>query len=214
MRKLTEIIIHCSATKPEWMAGQPIEAKRAEIKRWHVEDNGWSDIGYHYLIDRDGAVIAGRPIARDGAHVKGHNKGTIGICLLGGFGSAATDAFEENFTPDQDAALRDQVALLQKRYGPLKISGHNDYAAKACPGFKVARWYDRKPPVRASVTQSKTLQASQVAKVAATAAPVAAAVADVPWQTIAVLGGLALVVLLATGVIDLERLRKWRAGDR
>ena len=66
-------ILHCSATP----AGRPHNA--AEIRRWHVDGNGWSDIGYHYVILIDGTVEAGRPLWRKGAHTKGHNN-DIGIC--------------------------------------------------------------------------------------------------------------------------------------
>ena len=103
MRQLTEIIVHCSATQPKWMEGRPVEDKIAEIRRWHVQDRGWRDIGYHFLVDRDGRFGIGRPLEDMGAHCKGHNKGTVGICLLGGFGSEADDLFADHFTPAQDA---------------------------------------------------------------------------------------------------------------
>lgn len=134
-----EIIVHCSATRPEWMAGRPIEEKRAEIKRWHLQ-NGWSDIGYHWLIDRDGAIIAGRAETVVGAHTVGKNSGTIGICLIGGFGSAETDRFDQHFTSLQDAALRLTIDGIKKRTQIKRVSGHNEYAAKACPGFNVPSW--------------------------------------------------------------------------
>lgn len=140
MRKITEIIIHASATRRDWMANATMAAKVAEIRRWHTVDRGWSDIGYHLLIDRDGTVAEGRPLERTGAHVRGRNTGTIGICLLGGHGSAETDAFHDNFTIGQNAALKEQIAALKARFGDLKISGHNQYAAKACPGFSVPQW--------------------------------------------------------------------------
>ena len=106
MRPIRGIILHCSATRPNWMANSKTSAKVAEIRRWHVRDRGWSDIGYHFLIDRDGTVAKGRPLERTGSHTQGHNTGTIGICLLGGWDSAATDAFAENYTPQQDAAAK------------------------------------------------------------------------------------------------------------
>ncbi|WP_323764603.1 N-acetylmuramoyl-L-alanine amidase [Marinovum sp.] len=140
MRKITEIVIHASATRPDWMTERPITDKLAEIRRWHTTDRGWSDIGYHLLIDRDGTVAAGRPLERTGAHVRGRNTGTIGICLIGGHGSAKTDAFHDNFTIRQHAALKAQIAALQARFGTLRVTGHNQYAAKACPGFSVPQW--------------------------------------------------------------------------
>lgn len=142
MRPLNEIIVHCTATRPDWWATRTTAQKVAEVKRWHVQDRGWSDIGYHFLIDRDGKVVAGRPLQTVGAHTQGHNTGTIGISLFGGHGSAATDAFFENYTPQQDKALRDLITHLMASYPTItKVSGHNEYAAKACPGFNVPTWY-------------------------------------------------------------------------
>lgn len=145
MRPITEIIVHCTATRPDWWAGRRTSDKVREIKRWHVQDRGWSDIGYHFLIDRDGTIAKGRDIAKDGAHVQGHNRGTIGISLFGGHGSAETDQFADNFTPQQDAALRNLIGDLRKQYGNVPVTGHNQYAAKACPGFNVPAWLTGKP---------------------------------------------------------------------
>ncbi len=141
MRPIDEIIIHCSATRPTWWSGRTINQKIAEIRRWHVNDRGWKDIGYHYVIDRDGTVGTGRPIDQIGAHVQGHNTGTIGVCLIGGHGAAATDKFEDHFTPEQAASLSSLIYKLRPYYGIYKITGHNDYANKGCPGFKVAPWW-------------------------------------------------------------------------
>jgi hypothetical protein len=66
-----EIVIHCAATAPEWMRGQPLTAKRKEIDRWHREERGWRKIGYHHLIDRDGAILPGRAETEIGAGVEG-----------------------------------------------------------------------------------------------------------------------------------------------
>ncbi|EPX78509.1 hypothetical protein Salmuc_03620 [Salipiger mucosus DSM 16094] len=71
MRDISKIIVHASATQADWMDGYPTGTKMAEIRRWHVEDRGWSDIGYHFLIDRDGTVARGRPLERIGAHFPG-----------------------------------------------------------------------------------------------------------------------------------------------
>ncbi|ANT39893.1 Phage lysin, N-acetylmuramoyl-L-alanine amidase [Rhodovulum sp. P5] len=148
MRPIREIVIHCSATPPDWKSGDSLFEKRAEIRRWHVQGNGWSDIGYHYLIDRDGHCAMGRPLARIGAHVRGHNTGTIGLCLIGGHGASADDAFEDHFTPAQDRALRALIAELQARFGHLEVTGHNLYAPKACPGFRVGPWLRQGTPSR------------------------------------------------------------------
>jgi hypothetical protein len=138
-RPLREIIVHCTATRPEWMAGRPVADKVAEVWRWHLAQ-GWRDIGYHYLIDRDGAIAPGRPLGEVGAHVMNRNIGTVGVALIGGHGSASTDQFAKNFTAAQDVALRQLIAALQAQFGPLALSGHNEWAAKACPGFNVKAW--------------------------------------------------------------------------
>lgn len=137
---VTEIVVHCAATRPGWMAGQSLASKVAEIRRWHMRDNGWQDIGYHGVIDRNGDYARGRNYSVIGAHVMGHNPGKIGICLLGGHGSAASDKFSDHYTPAQDAALRRIIAEISGLTRIIKITGHNDYAATACPGFDVSKW--------------------------------------------------------------------------
>ena len=158
MRKITEIIVHCTATRADWWASKRTSEKVREIKRWHVQDRGWADIGYHFLIDRDGTIAKGRDITRDGAHVQGRNKGTIGISLFGGHGSAETDKFAQHFTPEQDAALRRLLAELQATYGKVPVTGHNQYAAKACPGFNVPAWFGAKPAPKPATAPKKPAQ--------------------------------------------------------
>ena len=217
MRDINEVIIHCTATRPNWWEGRSAEEKVREVRQWHL-DRGWSDVGYHYLIDRDGSVVPGRPVEKIGAHVKGHNKGTIGVALFGGHGSASTDQFSDHFTQEQADALTHLLAELQQKFPSInKISGHNDYTnAKSCPGFKVDPWLRNKPAPkpRTSLTQSKTIQASQVTKIASAATPLVGVFGGLEWPQLLILTGLAVVVLVATGIIDLERIKKWKAGDR
>jgi N-acetylmuramoyl-L-alanine amidase len=142
---VSTIFVHCSATRPSWMDGFPLASKVAEIRRWHVHDRGWRDIGYHWIIDRDGQVARGRHESEVGAHVQGHNTGSIGICLLGGHGSTADGAFLDSFTPAQDRALRDLIADIKTRADIKAVRGHNEVAAKACPGFNVAQWLAARP---------------------------------------------------------------------
>lgn len=144
---VTEIVVHCSATRPDWMEGPGIHFldQVAEIRRWHVTPEaqggrGWRDIGYHWLISRKGEVLAGRKETEIGAHVEGHNRGTIGICLIGGGGSAETDRFARHFTPAQNVTLRQLLLGIGIRSRIRRISGHNEWAAKACPGFNVPNW--------------------------------------------------------------------------
>lgn len=133
---IAEVILHCSATRPGWLAREGVVAKTEEIRRWHLA-RGWRDIGYHFLVDRDGTLSKGRPVHEIGAHTRSHNRHTLGICLIGGHGAAATDSFGDHFTEPQREALRQLLAWLREETGFDTLSGHNDYAAKGCPGFKV-----------------------------------------------------------------------------
>lgn len=136
---VTEIVLHCSATYPGWLSSEGLTAKMREIERWHLE-RGWRAIGYHYVIDRNGALGTGRPETEIGAGVLGHNQGVIHICLLGGGGSSADDAFLENFTQAQDSVVRRLIADISRRTPIRRVSGHNEWARKACPGFHVPTW--------------------------------------------------------------------------
>lgn len=140
MREITEIFIHCAATKPQWMINATADQKVEEIRRWHVEERNWRDIGYHFVIDRSGDTVKGRGIEEVGAHVKYHNLNSIGICLVGGWGGAATDEFEEHFTELQREALFKLLDDLTAQFPNAKIRGHNEVAAKACPCFNVSEF--------------------------------------------------------------------------
>jgi N-acetylmuramoyl-L-alanine amidase len=166
MRKITEINIHCAAVRPNWLAGRSTKEKVTEIRRWHVEQNGWADIGYHFIVDRDGNVNRGRPVDKTGAFEPRVNAHGIGVCLIGGWGSSATDDFAKHYTPEQDESLRKLIAILKKQYPTItKVTGHNDYSSKACPGFKVSRWLAGVAPAR-TFAESGTAQGAGVATVA------------------------------------------------
>jgi len=227
MRKIDEIIVHCTATRPDWWTGTSAQVKTNEVRNWHTS-KGWSDIGYHYLIDRDGTVVTGRPLDRTGAHVKGHNTGTVGISLFGGFGGSAGDSFADNFTEDQERALLDLIAKLKADHPSItKISGHNQYAAKACPCFSVPAWLkkaqspkmkppvdtDKPAPVRTSAVQSKTMQASVVQGASAVGGAVAAFQALDGTAQIIAMTGCVVIALLAMFILK-ERLKAWAAGGR
>jgi N-acetylmuramoyl-L-alanine amidase len=128
MRTINRIIWHCSAT-PEGR-----DVKIATIRGWHVDDNGWSDIGYHYVIELDGSVREGRAEAEIGAHVGGHNGDSIGICYVGGM-DAANVAAKDTRTPAQRSALYALTDELIERYPGATVHGHNEFASKACPSF-------------------------------------------------------------------------------
>lgn len=134
MRKIKEIIIHCSATPPSMDIG----AK--EIRDWHVNFNGWSDIGYHDIIRRNGRIEEGRPLSRIGAHCKGHNRNSIGICLVGGTRETRPKVPENNFTVEQFKSLQRLLGAYSVQYPDAKIYGHNEFSSKACPSFDVQEW--------------------------------------------------------------------------
>jgi len=218
MRKLDSIFVHCTATRAEWWAGRRSSEKAAECKRWHL-DRGWSDVGYNYFVDRDGTITEGRPIEKTPAAQKGHNTGSVAISLWGGHGGNQDDKFEENFTPEQDRALRKLIAQLRMEYPSItKVRGHNEVSAKQCPCFQVTSWLNsaetEKKPERKRIAQTKTIQASSVAKMASVATPLVGVVGGLPWQNLAIMGVLAVVAMVALGVIDVERLSKWNKGDR
>lgn len=129
MRKITKIIVHCSAT-PE---GRDYTV--ADIDRWHKQ-RGWKGIGYHYVIYRDGSVHAGRDVEQIGAHCTGQNANSIGICYIGGM-TADNKKPKDTRTPEQKTALRYLVEQLRTKYPTATIHGHNEFAKKACPCFDV-----------------------------------------------------------------------------
>ena len=131
MRDIDKIIIHCSAT-PEGR-----DVKTSTIKQWHTA-KGWSDIGYHYVIEGDGSVNMGRNIDRIGAHTRGENTGSIGISYVGGM-DANMEHPKDTRTAKQKEALKCLISDLKSTYGDLTIHGHNEFASKACPSFDVEK---------------------------------------------------------------------------
>lgn len=140
MRTIDSIFIHCSATPPEMDVGV------TAIRRWHKE-RGWSDIGYHYVIKRDGTTQQGRPVSRMGAHTKGYNATSIGICLAGGVNAKGKP--QANYTRAQWMMLEFLVDDLMGQYGipHTNIHGHNEVSAKACPCFYVPAWLNSRESV-------------------------------------------------------------------
>ncbi len=134
MRTINEIIVHCSAT-PE---GQNVTA--ADIRRWHTAGNGWSDIGYHFVVGIDGTVEPGRPLAQPGAHCRGHNARSVGICYVGGLAADGRTP-KDTRTPAQRAAMLTLLRELKQQFPAAAIHGHRDFAAKACPSFDATAEY-------------------------------------------------------------------------
>lgn len=135
-RPITEIILHCSATKE----GQDFSA--ADIRRWHL-DRGFNDIGYHFVVRLDGSVEQGRDINRIGAHCLNHNRRSIGVCYVGGLDRAGHPA--DTRTSAQRLALPALLRRLRHHHPTATIHGHREFAAKACPCFDAAE-YASLPP--------------------------------------------------------------------
>lgn len=131
MRTITEIIIHCTATRPNAIC--TVES----IRRYH-RSLGWRDIGYHYVIYPDGSVHAGRPVEHPGAHTEGHNAHSIGIAYVGGLDADGRPA--DTRTEAQRLALFQLVRDLTEEHPITYIHGHNEFANRACPCFDVPQW--------------------------------------------------------------------------
>jgi N-acetylmuramoyl-L-alanine amidase len=139
MRDITHIVLHCTATPATMDVGV------AEIRDWHVNGNGWSDIGYHYVVCRDGMVEDGRPVEKAGAHVSGFNTNSIGVALVGGVTSNGNTS-EDNFTSKQmDSAVHFVISLMKTHNVKIgNILGHKEVietithgSPKDCPVFSM-----------------------------------------------------------------------------
>ena len=134
MREINKIIVHCSATRE----GENFEV--AEIRKWHLA-RGFNDIGYHFYIDLYGEIHKGRDISKIGAHCKGHNRNSIGICYCGGV-EADGKTPKDTRTTDQRRALVAVLRTLKAMYPNAVIHSHNDFANKACPSFNATLEYE------------------------------------------------------------------------
>lgn len=132
MNKIYKIIIHCSATR------EGADFTAADIRRWHKQQ-GWQDVGYHYVVRIDGTIETGRPEDQPGAHCKGYNNSSIGVCYIGGVAKDGKTA-KDTRTEAQKASLLRLVRELKMRYPLATVHGHREFAAKACPSFDVRQW--------------------------------------------------------------------------
>ena len=113
----------------------------AEIDRWHRR-KGWLEIGYHFVITRDGKLEFGRNTDVQGAHVRGHNHDSVGICMVGGVDENNNP--EDNFNPEQFETLKAVLDFLRKAYPDAEIKPHNFFNPnKACPSFDVEEWWTK-----------------------------------------------------------------------
>ena len=132
-RNIKELIVHCSAT-PE---GKDYSVDT--IRQWHLQ-RGFSDIGYHYVIYRDGSIHIGRDESIIGAHCTGHNTNSIGVCYIGGCASDGKTP-KDTRTLQQKESLLSLLKTLKIKYPNAKIYPHYKFAAKACPSFNAEEEY-------------------------------------------------------------------------
>jgi len=132
MRRIDYIVVHCSATKGD------VSAKT--IDSWHRE-RGWSGIGYHYVVRENGTIEEGRKLETAGAHVKGFNANSIGICMAGGLNDHGQAS--NNFSSYQFTSLRSLINALKAAFPDSILEGHRDFPGvnKECPCFDVKEWY-------------------------------------------------------------------------
>lgn len=127
MRYINDIIVHCSGTKA--IDGYGVE----QIREYHKNEKHWADIGYHYVVTTDGQWQKGRPVSRVGAHCKGRNAHSIGVCYVGGIDE--NGEFADTRTPAQKATLLKEIYNLVQMYR-CSVHGHHDYnLSKPCPCF-------------------------------------------------------------------------------
>ena len=135
---IKNIVVHATDTFPDMDIGADW------IRNVHVNENGWRDIGYHYVIRRNGDLEIGRRCEEGknyvaGAHTLGLNAASIGIAVVGG--KARSGELACNFTRHQWAALEQLWRILSIEYPEAKWSGHNDHdKSKQCPTFDVEVW--------------------------------------------------------------------------
>lgn len=166
MRAIKWIVVHTSQTVDK--AGKPVDASVESIRLYHQEHNGWKDIGYHFVVRRDGRVEQGRELAQVGAHVVRFNDESVGICVSG-------HGDLEDFTPQQHHALSALCAQLCVSLGlpPDSVIGHHEAdehgappVHKTCPGAKVSMARVR-ANVQAQLAQPGALFAALERRVAA-----------------------------------------------
>lgn len=146
MRYINLIVYHCTATKPS----QDYDVN--DIRRMHLK-RGWSDVGYHLIIKRNGEIQFGRPFSKIGAHVQGYNATSIGISWVGGVDENGKP--EDNRTEAQKESLKIVHEFFSKMYPEAQHKGHRDLSPdkdgdgvverhewlKACPCFDVAEFF-------------------------------------------------------------------------
>ena len=120
-RPVHVVFIHCSASD------NPEHDDVSVMRKWHTEQRGWDDVGYHYFIKKDGTLQPGRDLEKTPAAQKGYNTGSIAICLHG--------LEKEKFTPQQFITLMELCWEIHESYRKVQFRGHCEVSDKRCPVF-------------------------------------------------------------------------------
>ena len=135
MRSINLIVIHCSATREDKSFTE------YDLDICHRR-RGFNGPGYHFYIRKDGRIVSTRPVEKIGAHAKGHNATSIGICYEGGLDENGRPA--DTRTTAQRFALLDLLTILKHQYPEAQIAGHYQLSAtihKACPCYDPRKEY-------------------------------------------------------------------------
>jgi N-acetylmuramoyl-L-alanine amidase len=226
--RVTTLAIHYSAT--------PVESdfSSEDIDRMHRQ-RGFKEIGYHYYIRKNGDLETGRDLSEPGrfevgAHSKGNNSSSIGICFEGGVRRSAPNVGFDSRTHAQKVTMEALILSLQERFPGAVVKGHRDMpgAATQCPGFNATEWWDEvsarrvaEQNVAADASEnrttrlkSKTLQAQFFQWMGTGGLGVLTWWNSTDEQTRWIVAGLAGVSVIAGAVVFRERLQKWAAGIR
>jgi len=134
---VAEVMLHTSATPTNWHVGKTAQMAVDEIDGWH-KARGWAGIGYHRVFMPSGSMGVGRSISRIGAGCKGRNRGVIHLCLVPVGGIQTMGEFSDFYTDAQQRAVSGYIQEVRDLVdGPLIVTGHNEFANKLCPGFRV-----------------------------------------------------------------------------
>ena len=127
MRTIDSIYVHHSASSQ-------METIRKMIDQWH-KDRGWNGVGYHFFIEADGGIQKGRDVAVVGAHCRGHNRRSIGICITGNFQN-------DTILAAQELSLKILLTGLMNEYNLTKtnVFGHRENGSTLCPGDSLFAW--------------------------------------------------------------------------
>jgi N-acetylmuramoyl-L-alanine amidase len=147
---IRNFMMHTAATPGSWWRGKSNRQMLEEIRRWHADPKskggrGWSDIGYGEVIFPDGEALTGRPLHRIGAGARGYNRGWMHVCMIPVETIGRMGLPEDFYTPETLASMRQRIEHYSCLTPIERLAGHNETAAKLCPGFRVIDrdWTDR-----------------------------------------------------------------------